>query len=168
MNLVLAPDPVLTQIAQDWDFAVDTNASVVEAEMIALMKTFKGIGLAGNQVGLLKRVFVIQLKHHPDKLEPFAMFNPRVISESSTTQTTDEGCLSFPELWLGVSRPNKIESEYLDKNGNTCTITLTGIDARCFLHELDHLNGIVFTEKVSPMKLILAKKQQRKYNGRTK
>jgi peptide deformylase len=96
------------------------------------------------------------------------MFNPRVLSESSTTQTTDEGCLSFPELWLGVSRPNKIESEYLDKNGNTCTITLTGIDARCFLHELDHLNGIVFTEKVSPMKLMLAKKQQRKYNGRTK
>lgn len=168
MNLVLAPDPILTQIAQDWDFAVDTDADIVEAEMVAVMKTFNGIGLAGNQVGLLKRVFVIKLKNHADKTEPFAMFNPRVISESKTSQTADEGCLSFPELWLGVSRPNTIESEYLDKYGNTYTITLTGIDARCFLHELDHLNGIVFTEKVSQMKLMLARKKQRKYNGRTK
>jgi peptide deformylase len=168
MNLILAPDPILTKIAEDWNFTVDTDTETVEAEMIRIMNTFNGIGLAGNQVGLLKRVFVIKLKNHADRTDPFAMFNPRVISESTTTQTTDEGCLSFPELWLGVSRPNKIESEYIDKYGTPCTITLTGIAARCFLHELDHLNGIVFTEKVSQMKLILAKKQQRKYNGRTK
>jgi peptide deformylase len=71
-------------------------------------------------------------------------------------------------LWLGVKRPTSIEAEYFDKLGNKCIITLTGIDARCFLHELDHLNGIVFTQKVSPMKLMLARKKQRKYNGRTK
>jgi peptide deformylase len=168
MKLILDPDPILKQVAQDWNFETDINAEEVEAEMIQLMKTFNGIGLSGNQVGLLKRVFVIQLKNHPDKTEPFAMFNPRIISESKESQLVEEGCLSFPQLWLGVNRPNKIESEYLDKNGNVCTITLTGIDARCFLHELDHLNGIVFTEKVSSMKLMLARKKQRKYNGRTK
>jgi peptide deformylase len=168
MKLILDPDPILKQMAVDWDFTTDPDTANLELEMIEIMKTFDGLGLSGNQVGLLKRVFVIQLKNHPDKTEPFAMFNPKIVSESKEQQVTDEGCLSFPKLWLEVNRPNKIEAEYLDKHGNTCTITLTGIDARCFLHELDHLNGVVFTEKVSAMKLILARKKQRKYNGRTK
>ena len=164
MKLVLDPDPILRQQAIDWNFETDQDAEQIESEMISLMKTFKGIGLAANQVGLLRRVFTIQLKDR----EPFAMFNPKVTSQSSTIQDTEEGCLSFPDLWLGVKRPQSIEAEYLDKTGKHCTITLTGTDARCFLHELDHLDGIVFTEKVSQMKLMLARKKQRKYNGRTK
>ena len=164
MKLVLDPDPILKQQAIDWNFETDQDAEQIESEMISLMKTFKGIGLAANQVGLLRRVFTIQLKDR----EPFAMFNPKVTSQSSTIQDTEEGCLSFPDLWLGVKRPQSIEAEYLDKTGKHCTITLTGTDARCFLHELDHLDGIVFTEKVSQMKLMLARKKQRKYNGRTK
>lgn len=162
MKLILDPDPILKQQAVDWDFSVDQNPEQVEADMIALMRTFKGIGLAGNQVGLLKRVFTIQLKNHPDKLEPFAMFNPKVINQSSDLQSNEEGCLSFPDLFLGVSRPKEIEATYLDKDGKECTIILTGIDARCFLHELDHLNGVVFTQKVKPMALMLARKKQRK------
>jgi peptide deformylase len=165
MKLVLDPDPILKQRAVDWNFETEHNAEQIESEMIDLMKTFKGIGLAANQVGLLRRVFTIQLK---DSTEPFAMFNPRVKSQSLDIQDSEEGCLSFPDLWLGVKRPSSIEAEYLDKAGKHCTITLTGIDARCFLHELDHLDGIVFTEKVSQMKLMLARKKQRKYNGRTK
>jgi peptide deformylase len=168
MKLVVDPDPILKQVAQDWVFESDHNAEQVEKEMLEIMNAFNGIGLAGNQVGLLKRVFTIKLKHHPDLTEPFAMFNPQVISQGADEQLVDEGCLSFPELWLGVKRPTTIEAEYFDKLGNQCIIKLTGIDARCFLHELDHLNGIVFTQKVSPMKLMLARKKQRKYNGRTK
>jgi peptide deformylase len=159
LKLVLDPDPILKQRAEPWDFAVDTNAEQVESEMIQIMKTFKGIGLAGNQVGLLKRVFTIKLK---DGTEPFAMFNPEVVGESSELQNNEEGCLSFPNLWLDVKRSKQIEVKYLDKHANECTITLTGIDARCFLHELDHLNGVVFTDKVSQMKLMLARKKQRK------
>jgi peptide deformylase len=159
MRLVLDPDPILKQRAEDWDFAVDGNAEQLEADMIQLMKTFNGRGLAGNQVGLLKRVFTIKLK---DNSEPFAMFNPQIISQSEDLQNNEEGCLSFPDLWLDVKRPKEIEATYLDKHGNECKIKLSGIDARCFLHELDHLNGVVFTEKVSQMKLILARKKQRK------
>lgn len=159
MKLVLDPNPILKQCAEQWNFDLDKNAEEVESEMIQLMESFNGIGLAGNQVGLLKRVFVIKLK---DSSEPFAVFNPTVISASDELQDSEEGCLSFPDLWLGVKRPKKIEAAYLDKYGNECKITLSGIDARCFLHELDHLNGIVFTEKVSQMKLILARKKQRK------
>lgn len=167
MNLILAPNPILAQIAEAWDFAVDHNADEIEQQMIFLMKTSDGIGLSGNQVGLLKRVFVIKLKNHVGITEPFAMFNPKVVSQTTEMQTSNEGCLSFPKLWLKVPRPHKVHAEYLDKHANTCTITLEGIDARCFLHELDHLDGMVFTAKVSRMKLILARNKQRKYNGRT-
>lgn len=158
-TLRLDTDPILKQCAEDWNFSVDTNAELVESEMIRLMKTFKGIGLAANQVGLLKRVFVLKLKNND---EAFALFNPRIVNESPDTRTKEEGCLSFPNLWLEVKRPKTIDVEYLDKTGKECKITLTDIDARCFLHELDHLNGIVFTEKVSQMQLLLARKKQRK------
>ena len=159
MKLVLDPDPILKQKAVEWDFTVDTNAEEVEAEMIQIMKAFKGRGLAGNQVGLLKRVFTIHLDQTGETL---AMFNPRIVESTSACQTAEEGCLSFPNLWLTVKRPNKIDVEYLDKTGKECKITLTGIDARCFLHELDHLDGITFTDKVSPMTVLLARKKQRK------
>lgn len=168
MKLVVDPDPILKQTAVAWDFEVDANAETVEQEMIAIMKSFKGIGLAANQVGLLKRVFTIQLQKHPEITEPFAMFNPEVLSKSTHEQSGEEGCLSFPNLWLDIKRSQSIDVKYLDKSGKECKITLTGIDARCFLHELDHLDGEVFTDKVSQMKLILARKQQRKRNGRTK
>ncbi len=165
MKLVLDPDPILKQRAVEWDFAVDKDAEKVEQDMTEIMKTFHGRGLAGNQVGLLKRVFVIKLESTGETL---AMFNPKIIETSSNENSAEEGCLSFPSLWLDVKRPATIKVEYLDKHGKECQNTLSGIDARCFLHELDHLDGIVFTTKVSQMKLILAKKKQRKYNGRTK
>lgn len=159
MKLVLDPDPILYQRANEWNFEVDTNAEEIESEMIQIMKSFNGRGLAGNQVGLLKRVFTIKLDQTGETL---AMFNPKVIELSTAEQDDEEGCLSFPNLWLKIKRPNKIDVEYLDKTGKECKITLTGIDARCFLHELDHLDGTVFTTKVSQMKLMLAKKKQRK------
>lgn len=168
MRLVVEPDPILKQVAQPWDFKVDQNPEQLEKEMIDIMKSFHGRGLAGNQVGLLKQVLTIQLEHHPDKPEPFAMFNPQVVSIDNAEIDGDEGCLSFPNLWLKVKRSKAVTVEYFDKSEKSCIIELSGIDARCFLHELDHLNGIVFTDNVSQMKLLLARKKQRKNNGRTK
>lgn len=168
MKLIRDPDPILKQVAVAWDFATDTTAEETEKEMISIMESFKGIGLAANQVGLLKRVFTIQLQNHPDINTPIAMFNPRIATADTHEIDSEEGCLSFPNLWLKVKRPKSITVEYFDKTGKSCIIDLTGIDARCFLHELDHLNGVVFTEKVSQMKLLLARKKQRKNNGRTK
>ena len=164
MKLVKDPDPILKQQAVAWNFEVDLNAEQIEQEMITVMKTFHGRGLAANQVGLLKRVLAIQLEHHEDKPEAFAMFNPRIVTVDDTVlpDEGEEGCLSFPNLWLKVKRPKSITVEYFDKTGKSCIIELTGIDARCFLHELDHLNGIVFTDYVSQMKLMLARKKQRK------
>ena len=124
----------------------------------------KGRGLAANQIGLLKRVFAIQL----DGQVPYCMFNPEIVSHVDTSVENEEGCLSFPNLWIKVKRHSSLNAKYFDRNGKECIIELTGMDAVCFQHELDHLNGITFDTRVSQLKLALAIKKQRKYNGRTK
>ena len=163
MKLIKSPDPILKQSAEEWDFKVDKNAEEVETKMIQLMRANNGRGLAANQVGLLKRVFVIQLE---GEISATAMFNPRVVNQSEELAIGEEGCLSFPDLWLEVKRPATIDVVYLDKLEKECKLTLSGIDAKCFLHELDHLNGICFTDKVSVLKLAMAKKQQQKKRKR--
>jgi peptide deformylase len=161
LKLVTAPDKILKTVADDWQFQTETDrieAARIESEMIAIMLAEQGRGLAANQVGLLKRVFVI----HLEEQNTIAMFNPRILNTSEIMQIGDEGCLSFPNLWLEVKRPSSIDAEYFDTQGNKCIITLTGIDARCFCHELDHLNGVCFTDGLSPLKLAMAIKKQRK------
>ena len=164
MKLITSPNSVLKTKAVEWDFNTDTDAAALEVDMVKLMIAANGIGLAANQVGILKRVFAIRLE---DQV-PFCMFNPKVITVSKELQTGNEGCLSFPDLWLDINRPQTVEAEYFDRQGKECKITLTGIDARCFLHELDHLDGVCFTDKISQLKLAMAIKKQRKRNGRTK
>lgn len=151
----------MKQKAENWDFENHINAAIVEQEMLELMKASNGIGLAGNQVGLLRRVFVIKLQDGRE----LGCFNPWIMIGDNNLVTGDEGCLSFPNLWLKVPRHNKITAAYLDNTGKQCIIELEGIDSRCFQHELDHLDGITFTEYVSDLKLKMARKKQRKTNG---
>jgi peptide deformylase len=158
MKLVLDPDPILKQKAENWDFVNHVNASVVEREMLETMNASNGIGLAGNQVGLLRRVFVMKLADGRE----IGCFNPWIMFGDNNKIDDNEGCLSFPNLWLKVQRHNKITASYLDNAGKQCIIELEGIDARCFQHELDHLDGVTFTEHVSNLKLQLARKKQRK------
>jgi peptide deformylase len=154
-------DPILKQPAENWDFENHVNAAVIEQEMLELMKASNGMGLAGNQVGLLRRVFVMRTTDGRE----FGCFNPWIMFGDNDFITGDEGCLSFTNLWLKISRHNKITASYLDNTGKPCIIELEGLDARCFQHELDHLNGITFTEHVSDLKLTMARKKQRKLNG---
>lgn len=163
-KLVNSNNVALKTCSELWDFEKDVNAKDLEVDLVQLMIENKGIGLAANQVGILKRVFAIRLK---DQV-PFCMFNPSIVKTDTEIIEAEEGCLSFPNLFLKVKRPKSITAEYFDRNGNQCTIELTGIDARCFQHELDHLDGVCFTSKLSPLKLALAIKKQRKNNGRTK
>jgi peptide deformylase len=129
--------------------------------MLELMKASNGMGLAGNQVGLLRRVFVMRTADGRE----FGCFNPWIMVGDNDLHESEEGCLSFPNLWLKVKRSPKITAAYLDNAGKQCIIELEGIDARCFQHELDHLDGITFTEHVSDLKLTMARKKQRKLNG---
>jgi len=151
----------------NFDFRSNVNPERLEEDMIGLMLNSRGIGLSASQVGIESRVFVMQPQKLDDK-RPFALFNPIILEQSEEQIQDEEGCLSFPNLYLQVKRPKIIKAQYVDKNQNSCIIELTDIDARCFLHELDHLNGVCFTDKVSQLKLVLALKKQRKKNGRTK
>ena len=161
MQLVNESDPILKQKAENWDFKNHINAAVIESEMLETMRASNGIGLAGNQVGLLRRVFVMKLADGRE----LGCFNPWIMIGDNDLINGEEGCLSFPNLWLKVERHNKITAAYLDNTGKQCIIELEGIDSRCFQHELDHLDGVTFIEHVSNLKLQMARKKQRKLNG---
>lgn len=160
-SLLKEDDPILKQEAERWDFEAHVNAAVIEREMLELMRASNAIGLAGNQIGLPRRVFVMKLTDGRE----IGCFNPWIMFGDNDKIEGEEGCLSFPNLWLKVKRDNKITASYLDNTGKQCIIELEGLDARCFQHELDHLDGITFTEYVSDLKLQMARKKQRKLNG---
>jgi peptide deformylase len=164
LKLLKENDPLLTQRLEKFDFDSDTDPVSLEAEMIKIMKDNYGIGIAANQVGFDRRVIIVQ----PKESEPIGMFNPE-ITDSNGSCSDEEGCLSFPGLFIKVERFDTITVKYLDRNNNSCTITLSGMDAKCVQHEIDHLDGICFITRVSKLKLDLARKRQRKLlNGRTK
>lgn len=163
MNLVTSPDPILKQKTTRWDFEQHVNAAVIESEMLEIMRASNGIGLAANQVGLDRSVFVMKLKDGRE----MGFFNPAILNAEGE-DIGEEGCLSFPNLFLPVKRYAKLTAMYLDNTGKECIIELEGIDARCFQHELDHLEGVCFTDGISKLKLDRALQKQRKLNGRTK
>ena len=128
--------------------------------LIETMNNFTGIGLSANQCGVMERAFVMY--SDVKKKEIIACFNPKIIYESEEKITMDEGCLTFPGLWLKVKRPDGIEVEYEDENGEKQEKAMFGLEARIFQHEYDHMQGINFTKKVSRLKLNRAKKRLQK------
>lgn len=162
MEFNLGPHQTLVEKSVDWNFETDGNAKQLEKDMIGFMLANHGIGLAANQIGIARRVFVMGSHNIQGFPEPFAVFNP-VIKEVSEEQVLDqEGCLSYPGLFLMVKRPAWVVAEYQDSDGNLKEIRVDGYLAKCFQHEYDHLNGVCFVDKVSQMKLNLAMKKLRK------
>ena len=138
----------------------DLDREKVESQLIDSMKHYQGIGLSANQVGIMERVFVMY--SDVKKREIISCFNPKIITQSDTEIVIEEGCLSYPGLWLKVKRPDGIEVEYEDKNGELQSKAMFGLECRIFLHEYDHMEGTDFTKKVSKIKLDRAKKRQSK------
>jgi peptide deformylase len=162
-RLRIDPDPLLYTKLEPFDFNCGMDTEQIEQSMIVIMEAGMGMGIAANQVGFNQRVIVLK----PKAQLPFALFNPEIISGSEEV-IDEEGCLSFPNLFIKISRFKNITVKYLDKLAKDCTITLSGYDAKCVQHEIDHLDGITFTKRVSKLKLDLALKKQRKLDGRTK
>jgi peptide deformylase len=121
------------------------------------MKLYGGVGLSANQCGVFERVFVIGT----DQFQ-IACINPKVLEVSNEIQKDKEGCLSFPGLFLKTERPKSVHVEFVDELGEIKRMWLDGLTARCFLHELDHMNGIKFTSYVKPVALKLARQKQEK------
>lgn len=162
MEFKLGPHETLIQKSLEWDFSKDQDAELLESAMCEFMLASKGIGLAANQIGLTKRVFVMGSNNIPNFPKPFALFNPRIIETSKDLVLDEEGCLSYPGLFLTVKRPSWIVAEYQNSKGDTVEAKFDGYLAKCFQHELDHLDGICFVDRVSQMKVNLAMKKLRK------
>ena len=149
--------------SMDWDFETPKmNANVLASTLVDTARRYKAYGLAAIQCGFPYRVFVLGAEE-----EYVAMFNPVLLGSSTETSHMDEGCLSFPGLYLKITRPTMVEVEYKDFLGESHTKTFNGISARIFLHELDHLNGIVYTSKTKPLALSMAKKRRSKLMQRS-
>jgi peptide deformylase len=121
------------------------------------MKLYGGIGLSANQCGVYGRVFVIGSDEYT-----MTCINPKVLEVSADLKKDSEGCLSFPGLYVKIERPSWVKVEYTDENGETKQTKLEGLTARCFVHELDHMNGIKFVSHAGPVALQMAKKKQSK------
>lgn len=126
--------------------AVDDELQRFISDLLETMDAAQGIGLAANQVGDTRRVAVIGVDEHR-----FAMVNP-VLRDPVGRDTAEEGCLSIPELYADVTRPEGITLDALDRNGEPFTLVATGLLARAIQHEVDHLDGILFIDHLSPLK----------------
>lgn len=162
MEFKLGPHDTLVQKSDLWNFSIDQDAELLESDMINFMIAANGIGLAANQINIAKRVFVMGSKNIPGFPEPFALFNPRIVESSKDLVLDQEGCLSYPGLFLMVKRPSWVIAEYQNSKGDLIEAKFDGYLAKCFQHELDHLDGICFVDKVSDLKLKLAMKKLRK------
>ena len=162
MEFKLGPHDSLVQPSTDWQFGVDGDAEQLEKDMIEFMLANRGIGLAANQIGITKRVFVMGSNTIPNFPAPFAVFNPTIKEASSELVLDEEGCLSYPGLFLKVKRPSWVVAEYQDSQGTVKEIRVDGYLNKCFQHEYDHLNGVCFVDRVSQMKLQLAMRRIRK------
>jgi peptide deformylase len=140
------PDPVLRlQASEVVEFDGDLEQLV--ERMIHLMQDARGVGLAANQVGILRRVFVIQAD---EEQEPRALVNPVIVERSEELDDDDEGCLSMQGVVVPVERPVRVRIEALDEHGNQVTLELEGLPARVAQHELDHLDGVLILDRTTP------------------
>jgi len=148
-DLVPEDSPILKEYLPMFNFENPPVDPVKFASsLVETCKKHNGYGLSANQCGFRHRVFVMGAKE-----EYVAFFNPKITAVSKEDAHMEEGCLSFPLLGLMITRPSEIMVEYQDFNGEIKQSQFSGISARCFLHELDHMNGIVYTSRVKPLAL---------------
>ncbi len=156
-NLRYEGDEILRKRSREIE-VIDDKIKQLAVDMMETMHKWDGLGLAGPQVGVLKRIIVIDL--YEEGMQ-FTLINPVIIKEKGT-QDVDEGCLSFPNKYGKVERPKEVVVEALDING--CKVKLKAKDllAQALCHEIDHLNGVLFTDKVEPGTLEIVKPKEEK------
>ncbi|MSP94565.1 MAG: peptide deformylase [Alphaproteobacteria bacterium] len=161
LELVTAPDPRLKLVSQPVP-EVDSALKKFMADMLDTMYDANGIGLAAIQVGIPKRVAVIDLDPGGPNSFPRYFINPRLVEASGEATNYHEGCLSVPEIWDDVSRPSRVTVEYTDEKGRLQTVTADGLFATCLQHEIDHINGLLFIDHLSKLKRSIALRKSAK------
>lgn len=128
---------------------VDDKLRQTIKEMLQTMYSADGIGLAAPQVGINKQLIVIDIALDQPEEPPLVLINPKVINSSSNLCNSEEGCLSIPGVYLEVTRPDEIEISYKNELGKPCKLKATGLLSRAIQHEMDHLNGVMFVDRVN-------------------
>jgi len=154
LKIVKYPSDILLQKLQPVE-NFDSDLKYIVKDMFETMYAYNGIGLAANQVGINKRIVVVDVSLREErKVLPIALINPQIVNYSKKKQVAEEGCLSFPGFFEKVVRSLSVEVEYYDINGKRQRIIAEGLLARVLQHEIDHINGIVFVKRMSLEKQI--------------
>lgn len=166
LPIIVAPDPRLKVKCRPVD-RVDLETARLMDDMLETMYEAPGIGLAAPQVGVDKRVLVIDVARADEEPNPIRMANPELVAASETLRPHDEGCLSLPEHYAEVIRPSRVAVRYLDEHDRRREIEADGLLAVCVQHEMDHLDGILFVDHISAIKrnMILRKLRKAKKLG---
>ena len=150
-KILIEPDPILRKKCEPLD-KVDDSIRKLMNDMLETMYAAPGIGLAGVQVGVLKRLIVIDVSGDKEKKNPLFLVNPEIISKSKETSIYEEGCLSLPGYFAEIKKPVEFKIKYVDYNGKKKEMKANGLLATCIQHEIDHLNGILFIDYLSKLK----------------
>ena len=150
-KIVIEPDPILRKESEPIE-KVDNDLRKLLDDMLETMYAAPGIGLAAVQVGILKRLIVIDISKDKEKKNPLFLINPEIVSKSKNTSIYEEGCLSLPGHFAEIERPAECQINFLDYNGKKKEISAKGLLSTCIQHELDHLNGVLFIDYLSKLK----------------
>jgi peptide deformylase len=150
-TIITEPNPLLRQISKPVDKVGDEERLLMD-DMLETMYAANGIGLAAIQIGIPKRIIVMDICKEENKKEPRYFVNPIIKNKDILKSTYEEGCLSVPNQFAEVDRPKKCDIEYLDYNGEKKILKAEGLLATCIQHEIDHLEGILFIDYLSKLK----------------
>ena len=150
-KILTEPDPILRKKCEPLE-KVDTETKKLMDDMLETMYAAPGIGLAAIQVGILKRLVVIDISKGEEEKKPIFLINPQIIHQSKKTSIYEEGCLSLPGQFAEIERPAECTLKYIDYNGKEKELKADGLLATCVQHEVDHLNGILFIDYLSKLK----------------
>ena len=149
--LIILPDPLLRQVSKPIE-RVDAETKRLAQDMLDTMYDAPGIGLAAVQIGVGRRMLVIDVSREDEEKTPLVFINPEILSSSEDRSVYEEGCLSIPDYYAEVERPALVTVKYIDREGKEQTIDAEGLLATCLQHEIDHLNGILFIDHISRLK----------------
>ncbi len=150
-KILTEPDPILRKKCEPLE-KVDDNVRKLMNEMLDIMYKAPGIGLAAIQIGILKRLVVIDISKEKEKKDPLFLINPEIMSRSETKSVYEEGCLSLPGQFAEVERPSECILKYLDLDGKEKNLKAKGLLSTCIQHEVDHLDGVLFIDYLSKLK----------------
>jgi peptide deformylase len=161
LPIITAPDPRLRVKSEPVE-TVDDDLRALLDDMLSTMYDAPGVGLSAIQIGVPKRVMVVDCANDGEKPQPIYLVNPVISAASEDIRGYEEGCLSLPDQYAEVDRHDRITVDYLDRNGDTQSLEADGLLSTCIQHEMDHFDGVLFVDHISALKRSMIMKRLKK------